>query len=663
MTGTDPNIPNDPHKKPPSNDDELQNVQGAANQDEISSDTFPSREVPLYERTDEMWEALGVSDLKSAIGPDLPLGDLAERHLQEHPFEAYRGRIQRDSMLWYEGSFDPIGVHHFKIFYDTIRELGFERATLAIVYRHPVKTSLAYEHRYAMAKAVLETAGFNVVDDYEKDGICLLPPGRDGLNAFHVARQEALYNPKNFILIGPDNFDRALETNILWTHVDGVKNSVSGRERYGFRSMYEAGIAGLKDRLIVYPRLNSVHSTNIRNGEVPMLGPVKGYVEAHGLYSSSTNPAPSTPKTSTTPAPTPGQVSLRNGATTREEMDLRSDLLVKVGTGFTWSFPATRELYQAILGAADRSELRGLQHELDKCRDRMSVESSPGAKYFFDKRQPLATKLVSLMSDTVIGNDIQIRGVEHVARVHDVLGARIIFVANESGWGDIPVFTHALNRCRLGGLAENLTFVYKRDVFETPVLAGLVGHSATVIKPTAAVAASEADVQVKVHKAALQRGLDQLTHGPVVLFPENSTAERAPFELASIGPEVVEGLQKYISANEDPDITPDKVFVIPVGMVGGSYLKAGKASEPFSSDYPAVVQFGCAIPITNLLDVAREYGDEVAGHVIGHRVANLLPTEWRGPYATGASNSPAQEDARKIVETSSRTDEDSEQNT
>jgi 1-acyl-sn-glycerol-3-phosphate acyltransferase len=263
------------------------------------------------------------------------------------------------------------------------------------------------------------------------------------------------------------------------------------------------------------------------------------------------------------------------------------------------------------------------------------------------------------MSQTVIGQDIQIRGVEHVAKIHDMLGGRIIFVANESGWGDLPVFTHALETCRLGSLAENLTFVYNRDVFDTPVIAGLVGHAATVIKPTPAVTSSAVEVQRQVYKTALHRGLDQLNHGPVVLFPEDVASHGEAFELATMGPELVQGLNEYIKSNEDPDITPDKVFVIPVGMVGGSYLTAHRNSEPFSGDYPAVVKFGRAIPVTLLLDLADQHGDEVTGHIIGHRVATLLPTEWRGTYATGASQTAAQESARMIAETLTATDENS----
>lgn len=655
MTGTGPVTPNDPQKQPLNDPSVLDALRVVANQD---GELALSDGTPLYKKTDEMWKALGVTDLPGAIGPDQELGQLAKRHLEEHPWEAHRARIAKDSMLWYEGSYDPIGVHHFKIFYDTIRELGFERATLAIVYKHPVKASLAYEHRYEMAKSVLETAGFNVVDDFNKDGICLFPPGEDGLNRFHVARLEALYNPRNFILIGPDNFDRALETNILWTHIDGVKSSVSGRERYGFRSMYDGGIAGLKDRLIVYPHLNSVHSTNIRNGEVPMLGPVKQYVEEHGLYR---HPAISTSsgKPTSTQSSTPPPVASRDGATTSEEMTFRRDLLARVGLGFPWSFAETREMYQAVLGSADRSELRGLLNVLEKCHSRTDCTSSPTSKYFFDKRTPLATKLVSMMSQTVIGQDIQIRGVEHVAKIHDMLGGRIIFVANESGWGDLPVFTHALESCRLGSLAENLTFVYNRDVFETPVIAALVGHAATVIKPTSAVTSSSAEVQRRVYKTALDRGLDQLNHGPVVLFPEEGASQESAFVLADMSPELIEGLNSYIESNQDPDIDPEKVFIIPVGMVGGAYLTTHRNQEPFSGDYPAVVTFGNAIPVTELLALADEHGHDVTAHVIGHRVATLLPTEWRGSYAPGASQTTAQEKARMIAETLAAMDENS----
>lgn len=653
MTGTNPGTPNDPKSEPPfdgQGPDKLPQPGKDGGTPNLDLSKTPSNDLPLYLRPDDMWPALGVSDLAKAIGQSLPLETLAQRHLEEHPFAAYAERIQKDSMLWYEGSYDPIGVHHFKIFCDTIRLLGFQRATLAMVYEHPIKTLMPYKHRYEMARSVLETAGFKVVDNINEDGICLLPPGQDGFNRFHVARMEAMYNRKNFILIGPDNFERALETNILWTHIHGVKDSVSGRERYGFKRMYDGGIVGFKDRVIVYPEHNGVHSTNIRSGDAPMLGPVERYAQEHNLYSFSGTPPSSSSKTSSTASPRSTPITVCDGRTTEEEMQLRRELLTRVGMGFQWSFSDTREIYQAVLGSADRSELKELLNILTKCRTRAQNENANVEKYFFDKRAPLATELLSLMSETVIGNDIQIKGLDHVTKIHDMPGARIIFVANESGWGDIPVFTHALRVARLGNLAENLTLVFKRDVFDTPLLAGLVGHAATVIKPAPGVATASIEVQERVSRAALQGGLQQLNRGPVVLFPEDPASDRKLFQLAQVGPEVVEGLSTYIKTNEDPDVTPSEVFIVPVGMVGGSYLSAGSHNEPFSRDYPAVVTFGEAILLTSILDIASKHGNEVTGHAIGHRVADLLPIEWRGSYATGEATSDAQERARQIAD-------------
>lgn len=643
MTGPNPGDPNlhEVNQIPPrllgGRPEELADV-------DLSSVVGPeSFKRPLYEQPDEMWRALGVSDLNTAIGPNLPIGELAERHLAEHPFQAFSDRIKPDSVLWYEGSYDPLGVHHFKIFYDTIRALGFTRAALAIVFKHPVKSSLPYEHRYEMAKSVIERAGFPVVDNIDKDGVCLFPPGEDGHAHFHVARLEALYNPKNFVLIGPDNFDRALETNILWTHIEGVKDSVSGRERYGFRSMYNGGIVGLKERLIVYPHLNSVHSTNIRNGEAPMLAPVRDYVEKHELYRAAPSPLPPRSQESKAPSKIVSSKRAPIVATALEEMRLRQELLIKVGLAFPWSFSEMKGMYHAVLGSADRSELVGLMNVLGKCQSREVGGQIQRAQYYFDKRTPLATELTSVMSQRVIGGDIEIRGEEHVARLHDTQGARIIFIANESGWGDIPVFTHALRCCRLGGLVENLTCVYNRDVFENSIIAGLVGHASTVIKP---MQKSGAAVD---QRAALRGGFYQLGHGPLIVFPEESPTKQAVFELDTIGPSVISELKEYVEINGDPDITADKIFIIPVGMVGSSYLKATSGAEPFSPDYPAVVSFGTPLPVTQLLRSAEEHGDVVAGHILGYHIADLLPTEWRATYATGSEGSDEQREARNII--------------
>ncbi len=79
---------------------------------------------------------------------------------------------------------------------------------------------------------------------------------------------------------------------------------------------------------------------------------------------------------------------------------------------------------------------------------------------------------------------------------------------------------------------------------------------------------------------ALRGGFYQLGNGPLIVFPEESPTKLGFFELNTIGPWVISELKEYFEINGAPEITADEIFIIPVGMVGSSYLKATPGSGP-----------------------------------------------------------------------------------
>ena len=537
-------------------------------------------------------------------------------------------------MLWYEGSFDPIGIHHFKIFHDTL-QLGFKHAVFAMVYQNPYKKdSLPYEHRYEMARRVMETAGLTVVDDPSQEGVCIFPPGKDGLNRFHVGRMSAIFGTENFVLIGPDNFEKAMTHDIIWNHIPEIRSSPHAQELFGFRSMYNK-VSGFRDRVLVYPGLNSVHSTDIRNGTSPMLGPVEAYVKEHGLYqaraaSASTAPIKVAPQTSS------GAPHIQHSSHLAEEIGLSRQLLRRLQNGLTGlplSMQVLKENFEPVLGHSDLSQLNELNGVLTKCENRMVSAPRNESAYFLDKRRDISTELLNELSERLIGPHLQVTGEEHLSALLQDHQSKIVFVCNESGWGEIPVLTHALRKLRFGALADSATFVFNRpSVFPTPTIAATVGHGVTTIQPLAALASRSNEEQRQTYKKTVKAGLERLSDGPVVLFPEQPAPNMEAFKLSTIPGLFVESLKNYMHTVEDPDVSPSKVYIVPVGIVGSECING---SAPFSSEDPAVVSFGAPVTAQALIERTErigEKGSEVVAHMLGFRLAELMPEEWRGCY-------------------------------
>lgn len=591
---------------------------------------LPKAETEPADADTKMWSALGVKDIRAALGPSLSLDTLTRKHLEFSPYRT--PHIAQSSMVWYEGSFDPIGIHHFKIFHDTLK-LGFKHAVFAMVYQNPYKKdSLAYEHRYEMARRVMEKAGLKVVDDPSEEGVCLFPPGKDGLNRFHIGRLAAIYGSNNYILIGPDNFEKAMTHNIIWTHIPEIRSSPHAQELFGFHSMYHK-ISGFRDRVLVYPTLNSVHSTDIRNGASPMLGPVADYVKENGLYKAT--PSSTQAHTAKATAPTPTQ-PIHDSSHLAEELSLSRNLLQRLQNGLTGlplSLQALRDNFQPVLGSSDRSQLQDLANILTKCEDRVITKPRAESCYFLDKRRDISTQLLNELSDRLIGPHIQTTGDEHISSLLKDHQAKIIFVCNESGWGEIPVLTHALRRIRFGGLADSATFVLNRpNVFSTPTIAATVGHGVTTIQPVSTSATRSKECQMQVYAKTVKAGLERLSDGPVVVFPEQSAPSLDAFKLSTIPALFLETLRTYMTKVQDPDIAASKVFIIPVGIVGSECIDG---ASPFSSEDPAVVSFGTPITAEALIKKSEHLGangDEVVAHTLGFRLAELMPEEWRGCY-------------------------------
>ncbi|MCB0334473.1 MAG: hypothetical protein KDD55_13300, partial [Bdellovibrionales bacterium] len=207
-------------------------------------------------------------------------------HLQQHPFQAPENA--HECSVWFEGTFDPIGPHHLEIIEETLR-LGFQRVNLGIVFQNPYKPqSSSFEHRHEMARRALEKAGIRVIDSPEE---CFDTPGvfiPTTQMSFDHHRMKAIFGERHYILLGPDNFEKAIAQNTLWVHTPEIRDNPHADRFFGFRRMYDK-IPDFKRTVLVYPGLHNIHATDIRTGRAKGIDVVSEYADAQALYVNRTD--------------------------------------------------------------------------------------------------------------------------------------------------------------------------------------------------------------------------------------------------------------------------------------------------------------------------------------------------------------------------------------
>jgi|GEM_PF-3026160 len=557
----------------------------------------------------------------------LPLPNLATEHLRRYPFRA-PDRAQ-EKLLWYEGSFDPIGVHHFDIFKEAV-ELGFKRAVFAIVFQNPYKSdSLPYEHRYQMAKTTMEDAGFKVVHTPEEEGICIFPPGSKV--AFDACRTEVLYSNKSNILIGPDNFAKAVISNALWTHQTEVAKNPIAHERYGFRGMINQ-IPGFREKILVYPVLHDIHSTNIRNGTAPMLPAVREYATKHNLYKPSTNDVE---QDKTGPTLTLNAVNTSRASHLESEYSRRCDLVSLVKKGLTEHGIGSHAVLTAVncvLGEFDLSQMTELNKGLTQSFDTKGaqrIETEAGTAGLFPASH-VSRPLRTALSTALFGPQMVTDG-EHFVHSAFQENKQVIFVGNHLGWGDILLLTHALRLSRLGALSDRTCFTLHQDIFISPFIEEFIGDSVSLMKimrnkDTAITDPAMRNLEKKAYIAAL----GHLRSGALAIFPNQPDFRAEADRIATPFSD------SFLWALEDSDFAKialdiNNIVVIPWAQLGGSAIQRGQGAY-FTEESPAVVKFGRPMPLSVLKDTTENEGKEVAAHLLGASVASLLPVNLTGVY-------------------------------
>ncbi len=548
-------------------------------------------------------------------------------HLQQHPFRA--PSHAHECSVWFEGTFDPIGPHHLEIIQETLK-LGFSRVNLGVVFQNPYKPqSSSFEHRHEMARRALENVGITVFDSpddsLEEPGVFIPTDKR----TFDDLRLRSLWGKNNYVLLGPDNFEKAISQNTLWTHTPEIQENPHADRFFGFRRMYNK-IPGFKETVLVYPGLHNIHATDIRAGRAKGIDVVTQYAQEQELYAGRTDHKASSPSTQPTLKWGKG-VSLSADSLRHE---LSQDLSATLpGHGFAGD--AVAFALHSALSRLDHSELIELNNYVEEYKSALdrefegqpqetaSIELSPASRSL----QFLTT---ALTQSIFTHENFQVTGADALTDLYRD-GKKLLFIGNHSGWGDATLLSHALRSSGLRRIADGLTHTEKDEHYSSQFAKSILGAAANriIIPRSTNLPASPA---LPPYEEAMRIGLDALRSpaDALALFPEN---ECSPTAMNSFGTHFMETLTAFSNSGG----LPSDLVIVPWCQVGGANFSNGKTTK-ISSSRPIQVVFGEPLPAESLTKHANNSSPQVVAHLLGDRVASLLPTEHRGPYGEGTQS-------------------------
>lgn len=548
-----------------------------------------------------------------------PIPPLARDHLRAYPYQS--PEKAQECRLWYEGTFDPLGPHHLDIFLHTLK-LGFERATLGIVYQNPYKPdSTPYQHRYEMARRVLQEWGLPIVHNPNEPGICLFRPDQE--IAFHQHRMNTLFASNAYILIGPDNFEKALQQNVLWVHPTEIAGNPGAPDYFGFRSMYDK-LPGFKRRILVYPVLHDIHSTNLRNGEVDSLPVVEAYAKEHNLYE----------KKQATPTASEGRPLLkisRRELRTAEDLLHRSKVEHQINMGLSRLGIVGDNVERAVaeaIATLDSSRLIEAEAHVKLGDDALMARATPSiehcshiGKATWHRPNPTLRRIQEHLSARLLGDELQVRGNEEILNQFQA-GKSFIFIGNQTGWdvGNMTLLSTALRHYRMSAVADQLTFVHRISELPTgvgfPIFAKSVGRIEIAEPPSAEDLGQCIEEAVNAGLKRLKKNKEKAVfYSPE--GPGDRTRGLTPFSPFFI--------RSFLS--EHGDALNSATVVVPVALSGNLH---------HSEENPISVSFGAPMAIDVIRRLVENTNDEVAAHVLGTLVAELLPVESRGVYSDHA---------------------------
>jgi hypothetical protein len=563
----------------------------------------------------------------------------ANWHLKAYPFVA--PRAGEGAVLHYEGTFDPLGPHHWDILSAGMK-LGFERAVLGICHQNPLKPkSTPFEHRAEIGRLWCREHGVSLAERLGDPGVYI----EEDPHLFQYHKVVGFYSPQRYLLMGPDTFEVYFNNNVPWTHVPDIRENPQGREDFGFQSMYRR-IPGFAARVLVYPMMHDIHATQIRTDfeSVAHPRPVAAYVGEHRLYprvvteqDTEQRNSPDAPAASGLAAPP------RTGTLDRVQVGREVQAAVESAMGALFSpdqVAAARPALQRVLMNLDNSQLLHLKRVMEAPPRERILEAEPvgqngdggGLTVFSKECRPMG-KLCDAVTEVLLRSEAAVDGAD---RLLELLSQDqpFILVGNYRAAMDVALLSFALRNSGLRGMAEQIVFVLPDNRLNGPFEEKVVGRSVSALH-VAGLARCTLERGVDTEHVAAAMGkhvAKRLERGEFpVLFGETDSQTQ---QLSCFPNIAAASLDAMHSAGR----LPDGMMVVPIASLGADAAFAGprRGGVWGAEEVPYMLRVGEPAALKDLMQARPADDQGVLAHMLGLMVAELLPDGKRGAYALAA---------------------------
>lgn len=271
-------------------------------------------------------------------------------------------------------------------------------------------------------------------------------------------------------------------------------------------------------------------------------------------------------------------------------------------------------------------------HDIRACVERAIDESAPGSIEALSARllragtdwdyyppDPLARRIHHALSAHVLRPAPIVRGAQHLEAAR---GRPLVIFANHLSYSDANVVEVLLRNVGAGSLADRLTAVAGPKVYSNVARRFSSLCFGTIKVPQSSERSSEDAVMrprdvARAARRAIQIAQERVSLGEALLiFGEGSRSRNAQMQ------QFLSGTARYLE-------TPD-TWVLPIGITGTEKLFPIDGVGLFP--VPITMTIGRPLPVSHFgAEVGRDRQSIV--DAIGHAVAQLLPSEYRGTYS------------------------------
>jgi 1-acyl-sn-glycerol-3-phosphate acyltransferase len=249
--------------------------------------------------------------------------------------------------------------------------------------------------------------------------------------------------------------------------------------------------------------------------------------------------------------------------------------------------------------------------------------ATTGADWDYYPSNPLARRIHRVLADQLLDSRSTLIGLENVKKA---AGKRVVIFANHLSYSDANLIEVLLSRGGASSLADRLTVVAGPKVYSSLQRRFSSLCFGTIKTPQSSARSSEDAVMnprevARAARRTIEIANERLRLGETLLvFAEGSRSRTRGMQ------QMLAGVSRYL---DEPD-----TWVLPMGITGSEELFP--IGEDTIHPVPCVVRVGVPLSGDELRDTT-EGNRQLMMDRVGEAIASLLPADYRGTYATAAT--------------------------